>query len=116
MDKDQYDEQAMVALHECPAQFRTVVVPAVAAALRKSRDYWLTDLRIAEATNYEKDDQIDALKAKLAELRKFAEDYPCHCAQHYPSTTAYHGHDCENVVVQEFIEQWLSRAEMEKKP
>ncbi len=43
------------------------------------------------------------------DLIKFAEEYGCNCAHNYPGTTEYHGHDCENDVVQEFVEQWLSR-------
>lgn len=61
---------------------------------------------------------VDAIAAEIAKagkpltvtLEQFATDYPCHCAENYPGTTKYHGHDCENEVVQEFVAQWQSKA------
>ena len=42
-------------------------------------------------------------------LEQFAKDYPCHCAENYPGLTPYHGQDCQNDVVQEFVAQWQSK-------
>ncbi len=43
------------------------------------------------------------------ELTTFAEMYPCLCAQNYPGSTAYHGHDCQTEVVQEFVAQFIAK-------
>lgn len=48
-------------------------------------------------------------KPTTISLEQFAKDYPCLCAENYPGTTAYHGHDCQNEVVQEFVAQWQGR-------
>lgn len=66
----------------------------------------------AEPVNPEMLAQIQKLLEMTApkELKQFAKDYPCHCAQNYPGSTAYHGHDCENAVVQDFVAQWQDKA------
>jgi hypothetical protein len=51
-------------------------------------------------------------KMPTVTLEQFAKDYPCHCAERYPGSTAYHGHDCENATVQEFVARFA--AEIEK--
>jgi hypothetical protein len=52
------------------------------------------------------------LERELAEARErleqFAAGYHCGCAHRYPGSTEYHGHDCENEVVQEFVAQFLA--------
>lgn len=51
---------------------------------------------------------LDAAERKQRGLSQFAESYPCHCAENYPGSTEYHGHDCQNEIAQEFVAQFLA--------
>jgi len=42
----------------------------------------------------------------MKELEEFAKAYRCYCKENYPGATEYHGHDCLNEAVQEFVAEF----------
>jgi len=67
--------------NNCPAIRR----PAVAAALEKAREYWLKDLRIAEATLQAKDAEIAKLRDILSRkgYRESCDIPACNCGNQW---------------------------------
>jgi len=79
------------------------------AEAERERDDW----KIAHALEDEMGSRLVVERdAAFVRLEQFAADYPCHCAKNYPGTTRYHGHDCENAVVQDFVAEFV--AEIDK--
>lgn len=90
---------------DCPAYYNAEIDQLRAKLVEAQQENFDLRIRWTKMTDLASHN-LNEREAASVRLEQFAKDYPCDCAENYPGTTMYHGHDCQNDVVQEFVAQF----------